>query len=136
MKRVYTGALALLSPLSVFALDLHPKGAPSPFSLESFLPLIIILAALYFIMIRPQMRKSKEHRQLLSNLSKGDEVVTAGGVLGKVSSVTDHFVDMIISDSVTIRVQKQSVLSLVPKGSIEVKSTQGAKSGQSSSKSK
>jgi preprotein translocase subunit YajC len=83
-----------------------------------FLPIIIMFVLLYFMMIRPQMKRSKEHRTMLDGLQKGDEVV-AGGVLGKVVKVSDSFVNLEIADNVVISVQKQSVTQLLPKGTIK-----------------
>lgn len=126
MKKVFITLGALLPSMQAMAFDIAPKGSGHGFNLESFLPLIIILAALYFIMIRPQMRKNKEHRQLLQNLSKDDEVVTAGGILGQVEKVDDHFVDLQVAKGTTIRVQKQSVSNVVPKGSVNLSATSTA----------
>ena len=83
-----------------------------------FLPIVIMFVLLYFMMIRPQMKRSKEHRTMLEGLQKGDEVV-AGGVLGKVVKVSDSFLNLEIADNVVISVQKQSVTQLLPKGTIK-----------------
>lgn len=88
-------------------------------SLMNFLPLIAMFAVLYFIMIRPQMKRQKEHRNLLAAMAKGDEVVTNGGILGKVSKVNDTYVDIEIADGVEITVQKNAVTATLPKGTIK-----------------
>lgn len=90
-------------------------------SLMSFLPLILMFVVLYFLMIRPQMKRAKEHKAMISALNKGDEVVTAGGVVGKITEVSDAYVTVDIgSDTpVTIHVQKQAVQTLLPKGTIK-----------------
>jgi preprotein translocase subunit YajC len=88
-------------------------------SLMSFLPLILMFAVLYFIMIRPQMKRQKEHRNMLSAMAKGDEVITSGGILGKVTKVTDAYVGVEISEGTEITVQKSSVSTILPKGTIK-----------------
>jgi len=85
----------------------------------SFLPLILMFAVLYFIMIRPQMKRQKEHRNMLSAMAKGDEVITSGGILGKVTKVTDAYVSVEISEGTEITVQKSSVSTILPKGTIK-----------------
>ena len=88
-------------------------------ALGSFLPLILIFAIMYFLLIRPQQKKAKEHAAMLGKLAAGDEVVTAGGILGKVVAVGDGFVTIEIAESVQIKVQKFQVSSLVPKGTLK-----------------
>jgi preprotein translocase subunit YajC len=87
--------------------------------LTSFLPIILMFVVLYFLMIRPQMKRQKEHRAMMDALAKGDEVVTAGGVLGKVTKVTDAYVNLEIADGTEIVVQKVAVTTLLPKGTIK-----------------
>ena len=99
----------------------HAQGtmAGAESSLMSFLPLILMFAVLYFIMIRPQMKRQKEHRSMLAAMAKGDEVVTNGGMVGKVTKVGEAYVGVEISDGVEITVQKGSVTTILPKGSIK-----------------
>src|SRR5688572_32863893 len=87
-------------------------------SLISMLPIILMFVILYFLMIRPQMKKAKEHKTMLDALQKGDEVI-ALGILGKISKITDNYVSLEIADNVTIQVQKQAVNTLLPKGTIK-----------------
>ena len=87
-------------------------------SLMSMLPIILMFVILYFLMIRPQMKKAKEHRSMLDALQKGDEVV-AVGILGKIAKITDNYVSLEIANNVTIQVQKQAVTTLLPKGTIK-----------------
>ena len=87
-------------------------------SLMSLLPIILMFVILYFLMIRPQMKKAKEHKTMLDGLQKGDEVV-AVGILGKISKITDNYVSLEVADKVTIQVQKQAVTTLLPKGTIK-----------------
>jgi preprotein translocase subunit YajC len=88
-------------------------------SLMSFLPLILMFAVLYFIMIRPQMKRQKEHRNMLSAMAKGDEVVTNGGIVGKITKVGEAYVAVEIAEGTEITVQKASVTTILPKGTIK-----------------
>ncbi len=88
-------------------------------SIMSFLPLIAMFAVLYFIMIRPQMKKQKEHRAMVEALAAGDEVVTAGGLLGKVARVRDGNVDLVLAAGVEVQLQKSAVVQVLPKGTIK-----------------
>ena len=95
-------------------------GAPaSGADLWSMMPIILMFVVLYFIMIRPQMKRSKEHKTMIEALQKGDEVVAAGGVLGRISKITDNYITLQIADSVEIRVQRPAVQLLLPKGTIK-----------------
>ena len=87
--------------------------------LMSFLPLIGLFVVFYFLMIRPQMKRQKEHRQMLSALAKGDEVVTNGGIAGRVDEVGESFLTVEIAPNVKVRVQKGAVSQVLPKGSLK-----------------
>ena len=87
--------------------------------LMSFLPLIVIFAVFYFMLIRPQMKRSKEHKQLVSQLSKGDEVITNGGLLGKITDVSETFVTLELADNLQIKLQRQAVANVMPKGTLK-----------------
>ncbi|HZV39146.1 MAG TPA: preprotein translocase subunit YajC [Pseudoxanthomonas sp.] len=80
---------------------------------------IILIAVMYFLMIRPQMKRQKEHRALLDKLAKGDEVITSGGVAGVITDVGDNFVTVEIADNVRVRVQKGAVGNVLPKGTLK-----------------
>src|SRR5256885_4655056 len=86
-------------------------------TLMGMLPIVLMFVILYFLMIRPQMKKAKEHKTMLEGLQKGDEVV-AVGILGKISKITDNYVSLEVSDKVTIQVQKQAVTTLLLKGTM------------------
>lgn len=88
-------------------------------SLMSMLPLVLMFVVLYFVMIRPQMKKQKEHRNMIEAVAKGDEVVTAGGVLGKISKVGDNYLGLEVSNGVEIQIQRSAVVQVLPKGSIK-----------------
>ncbi|OGA04727.1 MAG: preprotein translocase subunit YajC [Betaproteobacteria bacterium RIFCSPLOWO2_02_FULL_62_17] len=83
------------------------------------LPIVLMFVLLYFMMIRPQMKRAKEHKLMTEALQKGDEVVAAGGVLGKITKVTDAYVSIEISSNVEISVQRLAVQTLLPKGTIK-----------------
>jgi len=93
--------------------------AAAPGGLMSFLPLIVIFAVFYFMLIRPQMKRAKEHKQLVAQLSKGDEVITNGGLLGKITDVSDSFVTLELADNLQIKLQRQAVANVMPKGTIK-----------------
>ncbi|MFZ4790633.1 MAG: preprotein translocase subunit YajC [Candidatus Competibacteraceae bacterium] len=80
---------------------------------------IILIGAFYFLLIRPQTKRAKEHKQMVETLKKGDEVVTGGGVLGRIIEIGENFIQVEIAESVQIKVQKQAVSSLMPKGTLK-----------------
>jgi preprotein translocase subunit YajC len=88
-------------------------------TLMSMLPLVLMFVVLYFVMIRPQMKKQKEHRAMLDALTKGDEVVTAGGVLGKVAKLGESYVGLEVANGVEVQIQRSAVVQVLPKGSIK-----------------
>jgi preprotein translocase subunit YajC len=93
--------------------------AAQPNGLMSLLPLIIIFAIMYFMLIRPQQKRMKAHKEMVGALGKGDEVVTNGGVLGKVTGLDDAFASVEIADNVTIKVQRGAIANVLPKGTIK-----------------
>ena len=88
-------------------------------SLMSMLPLVLMFVVLYFVMIRPQMKKQKEHKSMIDSLAKGDEVATAGGVLGKVAKLGDSYLSLEVATGVELQVQRSAVVQVLPKGSIK-----------------
>ena len=88
-------------------------------SLGGMLPLVLMFVVLYFIMIRPQMKRQKEHRAMIEALSKGDEVVTTGGVLGKVTRLNETTLHVEIAEGVEVQVQRSAVSQVLPKGTIK-----------------
>ena len=88
-------------------------------TLMSMLPLLLMFAVLYFVMIRPQMKKQKEHRAMIDALAKGDEVVTAGGVLGKVSKIGDAYIGVELAAGVEVQLQRSAVVQVLPKGTLK-----------------
>ncbi len=88
-------------------------------SIMSMLPLVLMFVVLYFVMIRPQMKKQKEHRAMIDALAKGDEVVSGGGILGKVTKLGDSHVSLEVAPGVEIQIQRSAVVQVLPKGSIK-----------------
>ena len=88
-------------------------------SLISLLPLVLMFVVLYFIMIRPQMKKQKEHKAMVEALAKGDEVVIAGGVLGRVARLGESFLHVEVANGVELQVQRGSVAQVLPKGTFK-----------------
>ncbi|GAB4341361.1 MAG: hypothetical protein Kow0089_15660 [Desulfobulbaceae bacterium] len=84
---------------------------PAAGGLAGFLPIILIFVVFYFLLIRPQQKKAKEHQEFLNNLKKGDNVVTSGGIHGKITGLTDTIVTLEVADGVRIKVSRPSVLS-------------------------
>ncbi|HVC13024.1 MAG TPA: preprotein translocase subunit YajC [Burkholderiales bacterium] len=84
-----------------------------------FLPIILMFGLLYFLMIRPQMKRAKEQRQMVDSLQKGDEVVAAGGMVGRITKMGESYISLEIAPNTEISVQKASVQTLLPKGTIK-----------------
>jgi len=87
--------------------------------LMSFLPIVLMFVVLYFLMIRPQMKRQKEQKAMMEALNKGDEVVTAGGLLGRITKVSDAYITLAIADGTEVVVQKAAITTLLPKGTIK-----------------
>jgi preprotein translocase subunit YajC len=87
--------------------------------LGGMLPLVLMFVVLYFVMIRPQMKRQKEHRSMIDALAKGDEVATAGGVLGKVTRLDDTYLGLEIANGVEVQVQRSAVVQVLPKGTVK-----------------
>lgn len=102
----------------MFISNAYAADAAAP-GLAGFLPLIIIFVLFWFMLIRPQMKQAKQHRNMLAALQKGDEVATAGGVVGRVTKVDEAFVSLEVAANTVIHVQKNSVQTLLPKGTLK-----------------
>jgi preprotein translocase subunit YajC len=105
--------------MDFFISNAYAQDAAATGGLMSFLPLIVIFAVFYFMLIRPQMKRSKEHKQLVAQLGKGDEVITNGGLLGKITDVSDSFVTLELADNLQIKLQRSAVANVMPKGTIK-----------------
>ena len=93
-------------------------GGSGDFLVQLF-PLILIFVVFYFLLIRPQAKRAKEHKALVAGLGVGDEVVTAGGILGKVTETSDNFLTVEIASGVQVKVQRHTVTSVLPKGTLK-----------------
>lgn len=87
-------------------------------SLTGMLPLVLMFVVLYFVMIRPQMKKQKEHRSMIDALAKGDEVATAGGLLGKVTKLGDSYLTLELAAGVEVQLQRSAIVQVLPKGAM------------------
>ena len=96
-----------------------PAAGPDSGGLMSFLPLVLMFAVLYFIMIRPQMKRQKETKAMLEALAVGDEVVTVGGIMGKVTSLKDALVTVEIASGTEVQMQKGAITNVLPKGTLK-----------------
>ena len=98
-----------------------PAAAPGGIesSLMSMLPLVLMFVVLYFIMIRPQMKRQKEHKAMVEALAKGDEVVTAGGLYGKVSKIGETNLHIEVANGVEVMIQRHAVTQVLPKGTLK-----------------
>lgn len=109
----------------MFISDAFAQAAPAAASggtessLLSLLPLVLMFVVLYFVMIRPQMKRQKEHKAMIEALAKGDEVVTAGGMLGKVTKMGETYLHVEVAGGVELQVQRTAVVQVLPKGTIK-----------------
>ena len=116
----------ILEGIQVFISEAFAQAAPAAAasdslfgSLGSMLPLVLMFVVLYFVMIRPQMKRQKEAKAMIDALAKGDEVVTTGGMLGKISKIVDTFLSVEIASGVEIQVQRGAVVQVLPKGTVK-----------------
>ena len=110
----------------MFISEAFAQAAPAAGGAESFLgslggmlPLVLMFVVLYFVMIRPQMKRQKEHKAMIDALAKGDEVVVGGGLIGKVSKMGETFVHVEVANGVEVQVQRSSVVQVLPKGTFK-----------------
>ncbi|MDH4284491.1 MAG: preprotein translocase subunit YajC [Gallionellaceae bacterium] len=103
---------------SAWAQAAAPAAAPS-LGFTDFLPLIALVAIFYFLILRPQQARAKELKNIHNNLQKGDEVLAAGGMLGRVAKISENYVGIEVSDGVVISIQKNSIQTVLPKGTIK-----------------
>ena len=93
--------------------------APQGGGFASFIPLIILIVVFYFLLIRPQQQKVKEHTNMVSALQKGDEVVTTGGLLGRITDIGENFIQIQVAQNTEVKVQRQAVAAVMPKGTMK-----------------
>ena len=106
--------------MSFFINDAMAQGASAQGgTLELILPLLLMFGIFYFLLIRPQQKKAKEHKSMVEALGKGDEIITNGGLLAKITDVDENFLTCQIADKVEVRIQRHAVTSVLPKGTIK-----------------
>lgn len=109
--------------MSFFISDALAEAAPAAGgqanAITGLLPLVIFGVVLYFLMIRPQVKRQKEHKKMVDALSKGDEVVTTGGVAGKITNIGENFVLVEIAEGTEVKIRRQAIDSVLPKGSLK-----------------
>lgn len=105
--------------MDFFISNAHAQAGVGQESFLSLLPLVLIFVVFYFLLIRPQTKKQKEHREMVSALGVGDEVVTSGGVLGKITEIGEQFVKVEVAQNVQLTVQRATISQVLPKGSIK-----------------
>lgn len=112
----------------MFISSAYAQAAPAPApaaggdmmsSLTGMLPLVLMFVVLYFVMIRPQMKRQKEHKAMIEALVKGDEIVTAGGVAGKISKLGDSYIGLEVAEGVEIQLQRSAISQVLPKGTLK-----------------
>ncbi len=95
------------------------NGAAATPGLMDFAFPVILLVLFYFMLIRPQSKRAKEHREMQNNLSKGDEIVTDGGIMGKITQINDNAISVQIADNVEVKVRRESINAVLPKGTLK-----------------
>ena len=105
----------LISPAAAQAAA--PGASPSP--IPSIVMMVALFGIMYFLMIRPQMKRAKEHRELTSKLAKGDEVITNGGIAGRVDELGENFISVEIADGVRVKMQRTAIVAVLPKGTLK-----------------
>ncbi|WP_374607319.1 preprotein translocase subunit YajC [Thermomonas sp.] len=113
-----------MNPLDFLIPVAHAQAAGAPAAspmggLQTFLFPIILIVIMYFLMIRPQMKRQKEHRAMLDKLAKGDEVITSGGIAGTVAAIGESFVTVEVANGVQLRVQRAAIANVLPKGTLK-----------------
>ena len=96
-----------------------PVPAAANGGLMGFLPLVVIFVIFYFLLIRPQSKRAKEHRAMVAALAKGDEVVTSGGILGRVTEIAEQYLTVEIADGVAVKIERATVSKVLPKGTVK-----------------
>jgi preprotein translocase subunit YajC len=127
MRRLFTGLTAAMASISAFAqipaADSSTTAAttqvPQHSSLPTMVMIVVMIVVFWLFLIRPQMKRNKEQKSMMSSLSAGDEVSTIGGLYGKVSKVADSMVELEIAKDVKVKIQKQAVANILPKGTVK-----------------
>ena len=107
--------------MNFFISDAMADGAAAPQGggMQLIIMMAIFFGIMYFMIIRPQQKRAKEHKELIPSINKGDEIVTGGGIIGKVTNLGENFVEMSVSENTTIKVQRQAIAAVMPKGTMK-----------------
>ena len=105
--------------MNLFISDAWAQGDPTGGGLLGLLPFVLIIVVFYFLLIRPQQKRQKQHKAMVANLNKGDEVVSNGGTLGRITDVGENFVTLEVANGVEIKVQTHAIQAMMPKGTIK-----------------
>jgi len=107
--------------MNFFISDAMADGAAAPQGggMQLIIMMAIFFGIMYFMIIRPQQKRAKEHKELIASINKGDEIVTGGGIIGKVTNLGENFVEMSVSENTTIKVQRQAIAAVMPKGTMK-----------------
>ena len=105
--------------MDFFIQNAYAQGAQQGDGTSFIIMMVLMFAAFYFLLIRPQQKKQKQHTELVAGLKVGDEVLTAGGILGKITGVSEHYAVISIASNTEIKIQKQSISAVVPKGTFD-----------------
>ncbi|MDX2299300.1 MAG: preprotein translocase subunit YajC [Xanthomonadaceae bacterium] len=109
-----------MNPLDLFVSPAYAQAAGAqPNPMQPLIMLGVFFVVFWFFLIRPQMKRAKEHRELVAKLAKGDEVIAAGGIAGRIDELGEHFVTIEIADGVKIKVQRGAIATVLPKGSLK-----------------
>jgi preprotein translocase subunit YajC len=108
--------------MSFFISDAFAQAAPAaeqPSIIGALLPFVVLFVVFYFLLIRPQQKRAKEHKKMVDTLAKGDEVITQGGLVGRVTELGENFVEVEIADEVKVKMQRGAIATVLPKGTIK-----------------
>lgn len=105
--------------MNLFISDAWAQTGDAGGGLLGLLPFVLIIVVFYFLLIRPQQKRTKQHREMVTNLKKGDEVVTNGGTLGRITDVGENFITLEVAEGIQVKVQNQAVQTMMPKGTIK-----------------
>lgn len=119
LRKLTTSLLAILLPLQALAAPSAPAGPGGPGLMTNVIFFAGFIVIFYLLIWRPQSKRAKEHKNLMGGLSKGDEVITSGGLVGRIVKVTDDFIVLEVADKVEVKVQKVSITAALPKGTIK-----------------
>lgn len=114
-------ALSAVAATALISTPALAASAQEPSALMTFGPLVVLFVVFYFLLIRPQQKRQKEHKTMLDAISRGDEVVTQGGLAGKVTDIDDSFISVEIAANTVVRVQRHAVGNVLPKGTLSAK---------------